>query len=302
MAKLGLDDGKVSLPPPTYDWDADRASAAGHGKWGQRVVRHITAVVRGRVADEAGVQRVATALAAADPDLPAALLQTPEFAAHAHERAAVRDALAVLQEHWSALLAVHVWDRCALSRREMETLRHLLSFTYDAEADTYSPLVVWSNGIDLETAPTLASRQKREKCAAKVVAKAGITVDAQGHCQRDFRAVTETMYSNFSAAMRDDYTPARPARPVYYIDATGAALGRGLTHSEVGSADFVGERQECKQSRATLGPLHAHAGSDKPIPIRECAEKARPPPHLHPPPATPPPRHPARYAHDPWSR
>ena len=163
----------------------------------------------------------------------------------------------------------------------MERLRHLLSFTYDPIADKYTPIVVWSDGEAFETAPALVSRQKREKKAAELVAKAGITVSAQGHCQRDFRLVTQEMYENFENAlrMRSDYTVRRPARPVYYIDATGATLGRGITHSEVGSADFTGE---CKQSRATLGPLHAHEGSDKPVPIRECAAQARVPTHPSP--------------------
>ena len=42
-------------------------------------------------------------------------------------------------------------------------------------------------------------------------------------------------------------------------------LGRGLTHSEVGSADF----RECMQSRRTLSPLGVYGKSDKAMPIRE---------------------------------
>ena len=55
----------------------------------------------------------------------------------------------------------------------METLRHLLSFTYDPELDKYHPIVVWTNGREIETAPALVSRQKREKQAAAIVAVHG---------------------------------------------------------------------------------------------------------------------------------
>ena len=73
------------------------------------------------------------------------------------------------------------------------------------------------------------------------------------------------MYDLWAHAMRSDYSNTRPARPVYYLDATSAMLGRGLTHSEVGSTDF----RECMQSRRTLGPLGAYGKSDKAVPIRE---------------------------------
>ena len=95
----------------------------------------------------------------------------------------------------------------------------------------------------------------------------------QGSCQRDTVKVTEAMYRNFSVAMRSDFSVARPAQPVLYLDATGASLGRGFTHVEMGSADFAGE---CRQSRATMGPLAAWTGSDKAIPIRENCTRVLP--------------------------
>eukprot|EP00966_Prymnesium_polylepis_P080061 1855189-Prymnesium_polylepis.1 len=60
------------------------------------------------------------------------------------------------------------------------------------------------------------------------------------------------MYTRFSGAMRSNFSVERPAMPVLYLDATGACLGRGLTHVEAGSADFTGQ---AKQSRSTLVPL-----------------------------------------------
>ena len=66
-------------------------------------------------------------------------------------------------------------------------------------------------------------------------------------------------YSNFSEAMRDDFTTKRPAQPLLFVDGTGGSLGKGVCHSELGSADFAGD---CKQSRLTLSPLHQSEGND----------------------------------------
>eukprot|EP00965_Chrysotila_dentata_P047186 1565914-Pleurochrysis_carterae.AAC.1 len=48
----------------------------------------------------------------------------------------------------------------------METLRHLLSYVYDKEADTYKPIRIWENPndpSDFLVMASLASRQMREK-------------------------------------------------------------------------------------------------------------------------------------------
>ena len=47
------------------------------------------------------------------------------------------------QDHWTARHAVHVWDRLELSRSQMETLRHLLSFVYNAATNSYEPINAW---------------------------------------------------------------------------------------------------------------------------------------------------------------
>ena len=74
------------------------------------------------------------------------------------------------------------------------------------------------------------------------------------------------MYSRSKMAMRSNFSLSRPAMPILFLDATGAALGRGITHCEAGSADFAGG---AKQSRSTLVPLGLYEGSDKQIPLRE---------------------------------
>lgn len=66
--------------------------------------------------------------------------------------------------------------------------------------------------------------------------------------------------------MRTNFSAERPAQPVLYLDATGSSLGRGITHAEIGSADFDGS---CRQSRSTLAPAGLYEASDKPVPIRE---------------------------------
>eukprot|EP00965_Chrysotila_dentata_P046332 1539954-Pleurochrysis_carterae.AAC.1 len=99
-----------------------------------------------------------------------------------------------------------------------------------------------------------------------VAGECNIVVDKNGHCQRDALLLVDQMYERFSSAMRDNFSAERPAMPVLYLDATGSSLGRGITHVEVGSADFTGE---AKQSRSTLCPLALYEGSDKPVPLRQ---------------------------------
>jgi hypothetical protein len=60
------------------------------------------------------------------------------------------------------------------------------------------------------------------------------------------------MYSRYSKAMRTNFSASRPAQPVFFVDATSGALGRGLTHGEIGSA-----------------PVAEYEGSDKGVPLRE---------------------------------
>eukprot|EP00966_Prymnesium_polylepis_P018139 418596-Prymnesium_polylepis.1 len=54
------------------------------------------------------------------------------------------------------------------------------------------------------------------------------------------------LYSVYASAVRSDFTVERPAQPVLYLDGTG---GRGVSHGEIGCADFkaVGD-QDAKQS------------------------------------------------------
>ena len=187
----------------------------------------------------------------------------------AEQKAIVQEVQARQAEHWNARMAVHVWDRLGLSDAKMETLRHLLTFTYDPKSDHYSPIKIWVNPNDPEdylVMTKLASRQARKKEFNSIADECAIIVGPDGHCQRDAVAMVDQMYSRFAGAMRTDFSSARPAMPVLFLDATGASLGRGITHVETGSADFDGS---AKQSRSTLCPLALYEGSDKAVPLRE---------------------------------
>ena len=65
--------------------------------------------------------------------------------------------------------------------------------------------------------------------------------------------------------MRTDFSATRPARPILFFDGTGGSLGKGITHAEIGSADFTGT---CKQSRNSLSPLALYTGNDHALPLR----------------------------------
>ena len=76
------------------------------------------------------------------------------------------------------------------------------------------------------------------------------------------------LYSDYQSVLRTKFTHDRPAMPVLTLDGTGAALGRGVCHESVGSADFVGG---VKQSRATLKPAGLYSGNDHAMHLRENA-------------------------------
>ena len=69
----------------------------------------------------------------------------------------------------------------------------------------------------------------------------------------------EGLYADNSHALRADFSEARPATPVLYLDGTGSSIGKGLGHAEIGSADY---QDGTKQSRRTLKPVAAWEGGD----------------------------------------
>ena len=184
-------------------------------------------------------------------------------------RNVVKQAIDVWQLHWTARHALHIWDKLELSRSQFEALRHLISFIYNPASDNYEPIRVYEDPND----PTccvfachLANRQQRETLYAELVGDAQVIVSATGRCERDSVKLASAMYSDYKNALREDFTDERPAQPFLYVDGTGASLGKGVCHSELGSADFAGT---CKQSRATMSPLSLHEGTDHAPDLRE---------------------------------
>ena len=113
--------------------------------------------------------------------------------------------------------------------------------------------------------PCLVGRAGREKLFNRLADSCEIVVGDNGRCERDARKCTAQLYSRYRRAMRTDFSPSRPAHPILYFDGTGGSLGKGITHAEIGTADFTGD---CKQSRATLSPLAAYTGNDHALPLR----------------------------------
>eukprot|EP00965_Chrysotila_dentata_P101842 3361978-Pleurochrysis_carterae.AAC.1 len=120
----------AGLPPRQYAGDS--TSATGRYNWRKRSVRHLTACIAGR-GDGADIQMIFDALKRAGYD--EAFMALPDV-----RRYVAKEVINAQQSHWSARLAVHLWDRLELSRSQCETLRHLLSFVYDPDSDSYVPI------------------------------------------------------------------------------------------------------------------------------------------------------------------
>ena len=259
LPEVGLTD-IYTVPSRTFTGNASAPTA--FSTWSKRSIRHIAAVLAGR--DEDFIIKAMVRNCQLDN-----LLKEPRVA-----KKIILMIMHNISEHWTARLAVHLWDRLSLSRRECDTLRHLLSFEYiPSPVDTYIPLKAWVNPNDPDdfvAFPILPARHAREKEYAKLVEEGQIQVSASGHCQRDARIVASDMYAAYEGAMRTNFSDHRPAMTVYGFDGTGQSVGKGLCHGELGSADFSGD---CKQSRK-LQPLAASEGSDHAIPIRESMQYA----------------------------
>ena len=132
----------------------------------------------------------------------------------------------------------------------MQNIYRLMSFIYNPVTDKYEPIKVWEDPNDsgnFVAMATIASRERREKLFKQMVIDEEIIVGANGRCERDAGRLVSQMYGNFSNAMRTDFSPKRPAQPLLFVDGTGGSLGKGVCHSEIGSADFCGD---CKHRAA----------------------------------------------------
>eukprot|EP00965_Chrysotila_dentata_P154064 5092004-Pleurochrysis_carterae.AAC.3 len=199
--------------------------------------------------DGTDIKNIFDALKRAGYDLDKPLWLSPTFGVTCHARAFV------LSSRISARLAVHLWDKLELSRSQCETKRHLLSFVYDPTSDNYVPIKAWENPddpADYKLTAVLPGRVAREKEYGVLSENCGITVSAHGCCERDAVTAAERLYFNEVMSMRANLSEDWPAQPMLYMDGTRQALGKGLGHTVLCSADFDGD---CKQSSATLEPF-----------------------------------------------
>ena len=260
----GLRDGRMSVPPR----EPDSPASAELGR------QHMAAVLRGRGEGD-NINLVADALHRAGY-LERLFREADRCQPFA--KAVAKEAVTQVQNHWTARHAVHVWDRLELSRSQMETLRHLLSHVYNPEADAYVPIRAWENpndATDFVFTASLASRYAREREFAAIAAEQNIVVSSSGRCERDAIECTRKLYSNYAPALRKIYDVKRPATPVLFLDGTGGALGRGITHGEIGCADFIAVGDsDARQSRATLLPLFLYEGTDHTGDLRSSLELA----------------------------
>ena len=132
-----------------------------NSSWERHSIRHMTAVLEGRGEGDC-IDMIAEALHRTG--YVERLCQTARF--QPFMKAIVKTALQKTQLHWTPRHAVHIWDRLELSRRQMDTLSHLLSDVYNGEIDKYEPIVVWSNPNDQTDnlcTPRIAARWSRER-------------------------------------------------------------------------------------------------------------------------------------------
>ena len=258
----------VGVPPKYVSVPAREAHSADEKK---ASTRHMAAVLKGRGEGD-NVNLVADALQRCGYIEPLLKAKRMVGAIKAEVRSAVRK----VQDHWTPLHAVHVWDRLELSRDQMETLRHLLSFVYNPTTNKYEPIMVWENptdSTDFVLAARLAGRTSREGKYREIAKTMNIEVGVNGRCERDFVECASLLYTKYAKALRQNYSPERPAQPVLFLDGTGGPLGTGICHGEVGCADFIAVGDsDAKQSRATLQPLFLYAGNDHALPLRANLE------------------------------
>ena len=142
---IGVEIGR-GLPKTSFTGDGSKKRAKS--EWRKRSVKHLTAVLRERGEGTDGVDVIAAALDRLG--YLDALVDAPTFSRV--RQGLAEDVSRTLQGHWSARHAVHVWDRQELSRNQMESLRHLLSFLYDPVSlrvsQKYARIRVWQDPHD----------------------------------------------------------------------------------------------------------------------------------------------------------
>ncbi|KAL1496389.1 hypothetical protein AB1Y20_016344 [Prymnesium parvum] len=170
---LGVEKGRAV---PNRSFAGDRSKPFAISNWSKRVVRHLVAVLADRGGEGEGIENIASAL-----DRLGYLEQLVDCAGFRKVRKRlVQEAMDKWQLHWNARHALHVWDKLELSRAQFDSLRHLLSFVYNPDADEYMPIRVWEDPNDPSCCVCAAKitgrlrRHAREKLYHELAANAGI--------------------------------------------------------------------------------------------------------------------------------
>eukprot|EP00965_Chrysotila_dentata_P149524 4937451-Pleurochrysis_carterae.AAC.3 len=128
---VGIIPGYDKVPDASFQGDATKAHAIE--SWSKKSKKFVHSALDGRLETANGARAVAKGIVrAAGADGMARLVDTPEFVSM--QKAAVESARDAIYSHWTSRLSVHIWDRLALSRSQMEMLRHLLSFVFNPHA------------------------------------------------------------------------------------------------------------------------------------------------------------------------
>ena len=202
---VGLVD-QLTLPTRNFTGDPDSSTAISN--WKKRSIRHLSACLAGR-GEGAHISNIFDALVRCG--YKAAFLDLPGV-----RRLLAQQVNACMKAHWTARLSVHIWDRLDLSRDQMETLRHLLSYVYDPVTDSYEQIKVWrneNNPGDFVLMAALPARSAREADYRRCVERAEIQVSSSGACERDAVQAASILYSNDKGAMRKNFTEERCASP-----------------------------------------------------------------------------------------
>ena len=206
-----------------------------------------------------------------------ALLQTAQLQPKIKE--VIGTVLSVIQDHWSARMAVILMAEVHTSRSEFDTLRHLLSFIYDRDQDTYGRIKAWinpHNERDFLYVPVLTARGPREAERAKIYGQCGATASADGLYAgvNDLEAAAVSMVEHYWEALNPAVQAGETALMLVLTgDATGGWRGDAVTHGELGIGSWAKGKA---QSKLTLLPLFLMEGDDGAVNLRNrCGEVAK---------------------------
>ena len=162
-------------------------------------------------------------------------------------------------------MAVILMAEVHTSRSEFDTLRHLLSFIYDRDADMYQRIIAWANphnSSDILYVPALSARGPREAEREKVYRKCGAEASKDGmYCGvKDLEAAAIDMVQHYWDALDPAVqTGETELMLVLTGDATGGWRGDAVTHGELGIGSWAKGKA---QSKLTLLPIFLMEGDD----------------------------------------